>query len=608
MVRHNSQLDLDAWVAGSLAAAIILVPYSTVALPYRVALVTQSVAILVLTLAALAVGGRRSGIVRRLLSAPRPLLAGLALYSVAAVLGTLVAIIRGNDLRHTAGQTLSMALLPLGALAGLSLPTRRLPRALSGGVVAGVAAAVTLHLGAWATSLAGGHLMPRLYLSNSVAAVGAILFALLLTLGPLAAGRGRARIAVGGVALLLLIYIFGSGVRSLWIVAPPTLLVLALVHGGRRLRFFLGMGLALLGVVLGSVAIMARGSPQQQHGPPSAVSSTTAVPAPPPLPPWVEILATRAPEAGDSTHFVWQPGPDRRSFVAIPPAEVETDRTYRLQGMLQGSGSGWCHLSMDWFDDAVPPRWLKEVWTDPVLAGRGPRRTAVIAVAPPGARHFRVRVNCSVDAGGRWELSRLEVGPVPSRFLAFARENLGYLLRRSQRGMAALEAPLTATADPSVRFRIEETLRLLHLHLQSPLPSRLLGHGLGATFPLPALGLDDEGRPITVERPNYIHDFYAFLLYKLGVVGSVLVIAALILWTITPLVHLRHNPLSEQRAFLAAAVATWVGYAVWNIACPEFLDFRLAALWGLLVAAEARALRAAQPAPIPPGGEKEGPL
>ena len=35
---------------------------------------------------------------------------------------------------------------------------------------------------------------------------------------------------------------------------------------------------------------------------------------------------------------------------------------------------------------------------------------------------------------------------------------------------------------------------------------------------------------------------------------------------------------------LAACTAVWVGYSVWAAAAPEILDFRLAPLWGFLLA------------------------
>ena len=43
------------------------------------------------------------------------------------------------------------------------------------------------------------------------------------------------------------------------------------------------------------------------------------------------------------------------------------------------------------------------------------------------------------------------------------------------------------------------------------------------------------------------------------------------------------------RSFLAAATSAWIGYSVWSVTSPEILDFSMAPLWGLLVAAAAEA-------------------
>jgi peptidoglycan biosynthesis protein MviN/MurJ (putative lipid II flippase) len=89
-----------------------------------------------------------------------------------------------------------------------------------------------------------------------------------------------------------------------------------------------------------------------------------------------------------------------------------------------------------------------------------------------------------------------------------------------------------------------------------------------------------------VEHPNYIHNFYVFLLFKLGLVGMAAVVSAIVLWIQSPLSHLRTLPPgSPDRVFLAAVVAAWVSYAIWSLASPEILDFRMAPLWGFLVGA-----------------------
>ena len=44
---------------------------------------------------------------------------------------------------------------------------------------------------------------------------------------------------------------------------------------------------------------------------------------------------------------------------------------------------------------------------------------------------------------------------------------------------------------------------------------------------------------------------------------------------------------TADRLFFAGAAASWITYILWSAAAPEILDFRMAAIWGMLAAATA---------------------
>ena len=152
-------------------------------------------------------------------------------------------------------------------------------------------------------------------------------------------------------------------------------------------------------------------------------------------------------------------------------------------------------------------------------------------------------------------------------------------------------------AERSFKERSSETARLIELFRGAPLSAKVVGHGLGARFDFKSRWGD---------RPNYIHNFYAFLLYKTGIIGTVLVLAAMSLWIGFTFVAARRARDPWRRAFLWAVFSAWIGYAVWSLACPEILDFRMAPLWGFVIAVtghtdrEEREAQAAAPSATTP--------
>ncbi len=143
--------------------------------------------------------------------------------------------------------------------------------------------------------------------------------------------------------------------------------------------------------------------------------------------------------------------------------------------------------------------------------------------------------------------------------------------------------------DPSIAYRTTETEFLVGAFAAARPITKLLGRGLGYSYLSKKLGLDDNGSPAAMHATNYVHNFYLFLPVKLGVVGSFAVLAALGLWTTWSVRAARGCHSEPQRTFVIAASAIWIAAAVWNAASPEFIDFHLAPLWGLLLAASVNA-------------------
>lgn len=75
------------------------------------------------------------------------------------------------------------------------------------------------------------------------------------------------------------------------------------------------------------------------------------------------------------------------------------------------------------------------------------------------------------------------------------------------------------SADRSVSLRLNETRTLFKYFRENPWFLKLAGVGLGATFSFRTFGIDHAGSITEIDKPNYIHNYFMFLLYKLGIVG-----------------------------------------------------------------------------------------
>lgn len=558
-----------------VTGAIVLVPFATITLPYRRALYTQALTLLALTAGLLAAGLVRPGWGRRIGAGRCRVAAGVGLYGLAALHGGAVGLARGNEVELLAGQVLSMALLPLAALAGAGLGGGARSRPLAWGLGAGVASASLLHWLAWLASPPGAGLDRRLFFANAVSVVGASLLGLLLLATLVVSARGILRVLAGIATLPVLLLILASGVRGLWVatvLAVAVFLVLAFPPVRRQLAL-LGWMLAVAGAAVGVVAMARWVERPRPNLLPAAEPSALLAPV------WgvVREVARERPEsaavrfAAAGGHCHWALAP------AFPVPELKTG-TYRLRGRLTGPDSWRVYVALQWFDG------------EGRLLGRTVARRVegslaeVVTLLPRGAVSARVVVGCPGEGEGEWLLHAL----------ALHRLGPAWLLRLP--GLAqTLESRLSAgllekdrVVGAALRVRLRESRRLWDLFRHAAWGRKLSGHGLGATYAFDGPGRDERGRLTADAQPNYIHNFYLFLLYKLGLLGTGLVVVALVLWLTAAVAATRRLPYGLSRAFAAAAAAGLAAYSLWSLSSPEILDFRVAPLWGLLLAALAR--------------------
>lgn len=584
------------WVSGLVIGVMVLVPYATIGLSFRTALYVQAILLLLLTLSLLGVGARGVGarpqdtwwsIRERFRATPWMILWGLGFYTLATALGWGVAILRSNPRATVAGQVLSMGLLPLAAVAGLSLPSRALLRPYSRALSGAVVFAALLHLTSWASwASLGYHIVnQRLFFANAISVVGPALLGLLLLLTLMTGGELGARwlrVTAWLGAACIALYILLAGVRGLWLVMPPALILFSLLALHRKGAVLALVALLLLG--FGGFATwrlfdLWLEQPRPNLLPGQYPADLLARP-----PQSVREADSPGSPAGAIT---WSPNGGGCGWALGPPFPISlpTGHTFRLRADFSGPVGARGYVTLQWFDakgdllggktvpSALHP-WLpaKERW----------------AVLPPGAVAARVVVGCDPSRKGIWTLRRLELHHLGRGFLApllrqrsFLRTRLGSILKifdRSSRG----------PEDTSLNLRYRESRELVRLFAGASWPRRIFGHGLGATYQLEVMGRDAQGKPTPNTRPNYIHNFYLFLLFKLGLVGAALVLTALGLWILAAMSAVRRLTPGFQRSFAAAAAAAFVAYSIWSVASPQILDFRMAPLWGLLLAALSR--------------------
>lgn len=561
-----------------IAAAVVLVPYTTLALPFRRALHVQAGLLLVLVLLAGWLGaqwasdGGRSGHLSRVSAS------SAGAYAAAGALGAAVGLWRGNDLGYLTGQLVSLGLLPLAWLCALPTASQRSLRPIAAGVAGAAALASCGHALGWGLDLLEGRWVSRPFLDPQGSVSGATALAALLIL-PLQGSKDRRLrwLATAGFWLIAAL-IVGSGVRGLWLATAAGLVLFAILDGG--VRRLLWVRVALPGVVGLSLLVAATAAIQHvaltRYDPLVSPDRLPAVFRPP------SDGVRLAAGPGQEPLLSFERVRERRIWPLTAALPIDERRRLRLSAEVGGTGPGEASVGVQWLDGDGTP--LATSWSEPVT---GPwQRREVDLVPLPGSAGVRLAVLFSADANGRWQvrdLSLHDTGPfwmhAWARQAAFTRSRLRSVL-----------AP--AGDDPSISFRLAEGRALRQLLGASSAEERLLGHGLGATYSVaPHLPPGVRG-PGETDRLNYIHNFYWFLVVKLGTVGTLAVLLALIGWGWSLVDRSRRLPPGLERHTTSALAAGWLAYCLWSVSSPEILDFRLAPLWGLLLGSAARSPRA----------------
>ncbi len=558
------------WAAGVLVAALVLAPAAFIGLPFELGLRAQAVS-LVTVLALIGIAGR--GMPRL----PPLLMAGLAAYAAAAVWGASVGLLSGYPLRNVASQSLSMLLLPAAAVVFARHPACR-ARTVAIALMVAVAGGLGLYLLAGALQApeqrdfeigTGMRFGPNLRLATSAT------LALLLGIGWWRARR--VHLAWLGIGLALAVVIIGQS-RGQWLATLVGLviwLVLAFPRDRRRSRQVL-LALAAT-VLLGAATVF--GFTALTH----AMDDVVAV--------------HEAESAIDLNAPSW--GIERaQPLILDQPASVNAGEAIEVRGRFAGTRGGRAILWLAGRDSNDRLRY--RAW--PIIRGTGSWADLRFAIRPPeDVVTWRVGIT---PQEGQWAAEEVELVALrcwlssPWRMATGlpVTERLGTggidvqedaplrvargLSARFSRLLWALREPL---GDTTIAYRAAETEAVVETWRSAGWLRRLSGFGLGATFAFENPSWDAEGQRVRASEASYIHNFYVFLFFKLGLfglvaLGGLLVIAA---WTV------RRS--RQTRAWAPAAVAAaWVAYLLWSVSSPEILDFRLAPLWGVLVAISAR--------------------
>jgi hypothetical protein len=573
----------DSAIVMSATLTLIIASYLTFHFAYQTALVVQAALILLTVCAVIVYALSEISWKAPLTRHERRLAIGLGAYTLAALWGAVVAVASGNDIKYLMGQLFAMGILPAAAFGGLAIRSSGVWRGFRLGLLIGVSTAVIIHISFFLIAILSGQPALRLYLPNSISVAGSAPLAVFVAFSCWYSADSRLR-RLGWIAVVLIVpYLLGTNIRSLWILMPVlTVVFFGLVRERPVLSGRLVFAtLALLACLCASTVIAYRGSwfsVRECTGLPAVFERSVAG-----LPNWVTGgIQSEASESGLSLE--WESLEAKRTFVAIRSFDVNPRDVLaiRIDGLRGASGE--IVAALDWYDENGGYR--STTWLDPSPVTEKARSAQRLGSVPVGVRQLRVRVLTGGSQSVGWQQGVISIGVVEPRFLGLLTENVRYFVRRG-RTIGRVFGSQGAESVPSLAMRRTETNTVMRAFRESPAWRKLVGHGLGSVYERPEKGRGDSQRTTAT---NYIHNFYGFLVFKLGVVGSILVAVALITWIAVPVWGSQHLEVQNERALLAAFAAGWLLYVVWGPICPEIIDFRNAAILGLVVASTASLL------------------
>lgn len=534
---------------------MVLIPYATVTLSFRTALWAQGGTIVALVgvfgLLALPT------LPRRWQRVPAGIRIGLAAYSLAAVWGCVVGLWNDNPLGYVASQGASMLLLPAAFAAFLGGRDVLTPTAFVTGMGVAAAIALAVHLGAL---LGVGHLLPppgeqvRLALRNEVAIGGPAVLGYLSVLGWWwSTRRPVAMVAVVGLVTLVL----GTMSRGAWLAALVGTVAWAIATGAATLRavawFAVGLTFALAVLALTAGRIAARDEVR-------LVPQLATVEA-----------ADGAPDR-ERTYALSAEG-DPEKWVPLV-AELETSaRGLDVDLWLRGPRGSNAVLEVEGFDGTGDSPCGRFTTTQP---GRGAwERILLVKLLPCRA----VSLDLSVfTSAGTWLVS----APVlrPHRGLLST-----WVSAVWARVASAVTPGRTLLGDGNIAYRLREWKAVRSVWCEASTLRILTGHGLGAVFSFTNSAWDSKGQRTTLPTASYIHNYYVFLGFKLGVAGIVALLGLISIGQSLFLQRVHPDATADERWLAPAVAAALVGYSVWSITSPELLDFRVAPVLGAAIAA-----------------------
>jgi len=544
-------------LAPALAAALVAVPLLSLGQVFEYGLRLEAGAILVL----LVVGWLGSDLDRfRLGSAglPPAVIWTLGVWTMAAVWGVGLGLCFGNPLRNILSQAVAMLLLPLST-AVFARHRECSAQRLSIGMATGLLLALLVR--GWTQHSPGvaGFLGARLRIgAASLADMGTIL--VLLGAGLTIAGRRPwLGIAVSGLGSLSVLAGLSRGQWLATGLGCSVVAIASLPTRRRRLALLTFIASAVTAVV-GAVWVCRGGVERLDTGLrladlplEASVGGGGATITDLDAPPVAALVVEGSMRAGRGDRcLVWSLGRDAHGH-----------RVARAWATVHGTGVA------DTFTVVLArPKAVSTVRLG-LSALRGHCRLQSIRVAAierPRAAWLRGLLSLPV--------TEKRVGAADASGVLFA------LGRRLRRLAVALRAP---SADVTLGYRLAEQRALEEHWRRASRWRNLLGHGLGASIAFANPSWDEAGHRIIAERTSYLHNAYAALVFRMGMIGIVAcgALGVLCAWM---LLRMRRRP-----AWPAAAIAaTLVAYLLWSALSPQILNFRLVPLLGALVAIAAR--------------------
>lgn len=524
---------------------LVLSRYSAVFVPHEQGLYL-SVGLIAAALAAVTIFTPADW--RRLWELPKPLSWGISAYGAAALWGVAVGLLSGNPLRYVASQGASMALVVASAVVFLSreaLRVRHIVDTLAVGAVISLLIHVAVMTALPRYSFGEGRVVLRFGISGTAPAV---MICLVLVSAMVFWGASLLRVAgtVSAVALVV-----GGMSRGAWVSLTAGAIVLLLIaaRGMRPRTALVGVSIGLVLLALAVAGVLALGNAPLPSGPVLARiaghdSGPVQIEASPRRAERLVVFGDMRP-AGSGVEVTGRfQGPPGRRMVIRADFTVRGEQTTRSRFWFIGGTGQWSRTGF-----VFTPRPDVEAMTLVVTVGAGQ---------------------------GRWLIRELSASEIHGR--------LTLLLRRLRWRAANLPEALRNThSDATLLYRIRELRAVREAWGSSSWPRRIAGQGLGAVFPFRSTTWDVQGEQGATTHTSYIHNFYVFLAFKLGVVGLLALggILAVVTWTLEAGVHSARK--SVPGAVRVGVASAWIAFLIWSVSSPEIYDFAMAPLWGLVI-------------------------